>query len=349
MLVKDALWTPGDHGIAPPPCAALGDAAATPDLCDMPDWFRLVAKHLVPPVTPIRLTEDGTNHGAMLCLARAGPRRMMGLTNWYSPCFRPVFFGDCAMDARIAAISHFGLYLTSMTHNIDFTLIPEGDGSRHILEAGLRQAGWRVTATPHKGHWFSHFDTPDFDRFWAARPGALRHTHDRKSAKYPLDCIVYAAFSDDLWAEYAAVYAASWKPAEGDPAFLRDVARYASDIGAFRLGIARHDGVAMATQFWTVHQGKAQIHKLAHRQSAAAFSAGTQLSASMFRHVLDEDRATFISFGPGDERYKQDWMDQREQLWALTCWHPRSLYGRAGHMAQLARTRLAALRQRIGR
>lgn len=69
----------------------------------------------------------------------------------------------------------------------------------------------------------------------------------------------------------------------------------------------------------------------------------------MFRHVLDEDRATFISFGPGDERYKQDWMDRREQLWALTCWHPRSLYGRAGHMAQLARTRMAALQQRIGR
>ena len=50
---------------------------------------------------------------------------------------------------------------------------------------------------------------------------------------------------------------------------------------------ARAEGEAVAAQFWTVEDGTAYIHKLAHLESAKALSAGTTLSAALFeKHNL---------------------------------------------------------------
>ena len=53
-------------------------------------------------------------------------------------------------------------------------------------------------------------------------------------------------------------------------------------MALLRLGLARHVGAVIAAQFWTVENGVAYIHKLAHRESAKPLSAGTTLSAALF-------------------------------------------------------------------
>src|SRR5690606_25043618 len=122
-------------------------------------------------------------------------------------------------------------------------------------------------------------------------------------------CRVLTAFDDDVWAAYEAIYAESWKPEEGSPAFLRTFAESEGAAGRLRLGVACANGEAVAAQMWTVEAGTAFIHKLAHRESARAVSPGTSLSAALFRHVIDIDKVTLIDFGTGDNAYKRDWME----------------------------------------
>src|SRR3546814_9220867 len=83
------------------------------------------------------------------------------------------------------------------------------------------------------------------------------------------------------------------------------------------MGIARSDGLAVAAQLWTVENGVALIHKLAHREDAGAGSPGTLLSHAMFRHVIDTDKVTRIDFGPGADAYKRDWMESVRPLYQI--------------------------------
>src|SRR3546814_929311 len=149
----------------------------------------------------------------------------------------------------------------------------------------------------------------DFDSYWDARPGALRSTVDRKMAKFPVDLEIHDRFSPAIWKDYEAVYENSWKPEEGSLSFLRAIAEQEGEAGHLRMGIARSDGLAVAAQLWTVENGVALIHKLAHREDAGAGSPGTLLSHAMFRHVIDTDKVTRIDFGTGDDAYKRDWME----------------------------------------
>ena len=64
----------------------------------------------------------------------------------------------------------------------------------------------------------------DHDRWWASRPGALRNTVQRKAKKGIVDIQLLTTFDPGSWAAYEQIYAASWKPEEGDPALLRTFA-----------------------------------------------------------------------------------------------------------------------------
>src|SRR3546814_10437210 len=89
------------------------------------------------------------------------------------------------------------------------------------------------------------------------------------------------------------------------------------------MGIARSDGLAVAAQLWTVENGVALIHKLAHREDAGAGSPGTLLSHAMFRHVIDTDKVTRIDFGTGDDAYKRDWMESVRPLYQIDFYNLR--------------------------
>jgi CelD/BcsL family acetyltransferase involved in cellulose biosynthesis len=90
------------------------------------------------------------------------------------------------------------------------------------------------------------------------------------------------------------------------------------------------NGEPVAAQFWTVDNGRALIHKLAHRESAKDASPGTILSAAMFRHVIDEDRVDIIDFGTGNDSYKADWMTGSAPLITIRAFNLKTLGGLAG-------------------
>lgn len=295
--------------------AAHAAGFATP--FDRPLWFDLLAAHGFAGEGRFDARGDIGTTTAWLPLRIEKPGHLAGLTNWYSFAIRPLYSGG--HDHDIALVE---LFNNLRGQAAQLSLHPVRDDEHQDMVAALRHAGWWVKATPAGDrHWLDLGDM-DHDAWWASRPGALRNTVQRKAKKGIVDIQLLTDFDPGSWAAYEQIYAASWKPEEGHPALLRAFAEAESDGGRLRMGIARIDGIPVAAQFWTVEDGTAFIHKLAHVEDSLKASPGTLLSAALFRHVIEIDGVKRIDFGTGNDGYKRDWMNRHDPLWRIEAFNP---------------------------
>src|SRR3712207_9328437 len=65
-------------------------------------------------------------------------------------------------------------------------------------------------------------------------PARHRNTAERKARAAGLEIAIHSRFDLAAWEDYEAVYAASWKPAEGSPDFLRALAEAEGEAGTLR-------------------------------------------------------------------------------------------------------------------
>jgi hypothetical protein len=272
---------------------------------DRPEWFELLGKPLV------ALAADGKKRAA-LTLAEANGR-IEPLRNWYSFIWRPL--GDPALLEAVARS------LKDRTHRVTLWPVSDEDGSAAALAKAFRTAGWRVAVKPCDHNHVLPVNGRSFAQYWEGRPGQMRTTLKRKAKKVTVE--IHDRFDPAAWADYEAIYSESWKPEEGDPALLRAFAEAEGAAGRIRLGVAYAEGEAVAAQFWTVENGTAYIHKLAHRESAKPLSAGTTLSAALFERVIDADKVALVDFGTGDDPYKRDWMELDRSRYRIDCLDPR--------------------------
>lgn len=295
------------------PATARASGFASP--FDRAHWFDLLEAYGFAGQSRIDAHGRAGDTTAWLPLRIEKPGDLTGLTNWYSFAIRPLYAGDGDRDAALQALFR-GLRRSAAR----LTLCPVSDPND--LTAALRAAGWWVKATPAGDrHWLDLGDM-DHDAWWASRPGALRNTVQRKAKKGVVDIQLLTEFDDGSWAAYEQIYAASWKPEEGHPALLRAFAEAESARGNLRMGIARIDGIPVAAQFWTVEDGTAFIHKLAHVEDSLKASPGTLLSAALFRHVIAIDKVKRVDFGTGNDGYKRDWMNRHDPLWRIEAFNP---------------------------
>jgi len=302
-----------------------------PSLFDRLGWFRLVAQHCPPPGRLlVARANGGDGAAAWLFLAEQGGRAEAWRC-WYSLRFGLV--GDPEGGEAIAKA------LRKRLSRLEIAPLDDPEP----LASAFRRAGWAIFVSPATTSWWIGTAGQDFDAYWAGRPGKLRNTAQRKAKAAKLDIEIHRHFDPAAWAAYETVYAASWKPEEGSPPFLRALAEQEGAAGTLRLGIARKDGVPLAAQLWLVEDGTAWIHKLAYREDSKALSPGTVLSMAMFRAALDEDRVSRIDYGTGDDGYKRDWMGERSTLWRLEAFNLASPRGLAGAV----RASLSALVRRL--
>ena len=327
MTVNIALFEHFDHVSAD--AAGALDRAAQPCLFHRLDWFRLIAAHCPPPGKLMVVRGETDGRKAWLFLAIEG-ERARAFAAWYSLRFGAVGARDVDVMTAIAATLRDGGIAS-------VELAPLAD-PEPIAEA-FRAAGWSVRVAEKTGNWRIATEGMDFAAYWASRPGQLRSTFKRRAKAARLEIEICDHFDAAAWADYEAVYRASWKPEEGSFPFLRALASQEGAAGTLRLGIARHEGVPVAAQLWLVENGEATIHKLAYAESAKALSPGTILGEAMFRRAIDEDRVRLIDYGTGDEPYKADWMAERRPLWQLDAYNPRTFAGLLG----LARAKVSAL------
>jgi len=309
-------------------CDAQLSRALSPAMQSAPfdrlEWWQGLVQHCG--LTPrLAVARDGDALVALPLAQEDG--KLASLANWYTFRFRPVCSGTGDREALLRAIA---ADLADKTHRINLSGVPDEDGSASALEQAFRHAGWHVTRAACDTNHVLSVKGRSWEEYKASLPGKLRTTLKRKTSK--VDCRVLTHFDADVWRDYEDIYASSWKPEEGSPAFLKAFAEHEGAAGRLRLAVAHardgsQDGKAIAAQMWTVEGETAFIHKLAHREDAKPLSPGSILSAALFRHVIDKDKVTLVDFGTGDDRYKRDWMDDvrpRFELCMMRAGHPRN-------------------------
>ncbi len=284
-----------------------------PSPFDRPEWFALLAQSR-PEAFIVETEVDGAR--ASLALTQVDGRAE-ALRNWYSFTWRPQVPLGSAGDAALVEIASD---LKRTTHRVTLWPIPDEDGSATRLANAFRSAGWATSLTQCDENHVLHVKGRSFADYWAGRPGQLRTTLKRKAKKVEVEIV--EQFDTNLWEAYEAIYAESWKPSEDEPDLLRRFAEAEGAARRIRLGVARADGVPVAAQFWTVENGTAYIHKLAHLESAKPISPGTTLSAALFEHVIDRDKVDLVDFGTGSDRYKADWMEEVRLRYRLDALDP---------------------------
>jgi CelD/BcsL family acetyltransferase involved in cellulose biosynthesis len=308
----------------------LQDVATAP--CgpfDRPEWFALLAEGDCSPLVVV--ARDGADALALPLVEANG--RIEPLRNWYSFTWR-------AAGSRTPALLEAAARdLRSRTHRVTVWPVPDEDGSAARWTAAFRKAGWSVRSEPCDHNHVLAVGGRSFAEYWAQRPGQMRTTLKRKGKK--VEVAILDRFDAPAWAAYEAIYDESWKPEEGAPELLRRFAQAEGAAGRIRLGIARAEGVPVAAQFWTVENGVAYIHKLAHRESAKPLSAGATLSAALFEHVIDRDKVDLVDFGTGNDSYKADWMELDRPRYRIDCLDPAQMRA----WPALAKRKLARFRR----
>ena len=299
--------------------AALLDAPACSNPFNRLAWWRALAGECG--ITPMLAVcrDDETGQTAVLPLARGkGPRQFDALANWYSFRVGPVI---SAGPGGLSLLTALARNLALRARRVTLSPVSDETGEASLLARAFRAAGWFVDMSPCDKNHILPVRARSYAEYLASRPGPLRTTLKRKAGKVTVE--LFSHFDEAAWAEYEAIYASSWKPAEGSPAFLRRFAREEAEAGRLRMGIARNkDGAAIAAQVWTVEGGTAFIHKLAHVEEARALSPGTTLSAALFEQVIDRDHVSLVAFGTGDDPDKRDWMEECRPRYRLDMMRP---------------------------
>lgn len=313
MLAISELSTKGEYhdNFRSAQIAAGGmlDHAHQPCLFDRMNWLEPLHRLALPERPVLLLRATGHNAEAWMPLMQGGSGHYVALANWYNFTWRAIFGGSHDDPTRLALLRQCALTAKNVSRRLTLAPVPDEDGSASEIAVAFASAGWVVDMSECDQNHYVRLEGRNFDAYWAARPSRLRNTVKRKGKAGVISTRIERAFSEDSWRDYQSVYGRSWKPLEGSPKFLEAVARQEGAAGNLRLGLAYIDGKPVAAQFWTVENGIALIHKLAHDERHVAASPGTVLSAALFQHVIDVDKVAEIDFGTGRDAYKLAWMD----------------------------------------
>jgi len=293
-------------------------------LFDRLEWLERLHALCLTDRQPLIVQGTGNGAQAWLFLMKKGFGKYTALANWYNFTYRPIFADDYDEGTKLALLTGLAEKLTSSCHQIEIFPVPEEDQAASLTKRAFEQAGWIVFQSKADDNHILSVNGRTFDQYWAERPGRLRNTVRRKAKKNIVSIHIETIFSEKHWNDYLKVYSQSWKPEEGNPDFLKNLAKQEAQTGCLRLGLAYIDGEPVAAQFWTTENGEALIHKLAHVEDATKSSPGTLLSVAMFQHAIDVDGVNLIDFGTGNDSYKREWMEDVRPRYRLDMFWPNN-------------------------
>jgi hypothetical protein len=197
-------------------------------------------------------------------------------------------------------------------------------GLQRTLETYGETAGFRCERLFRLYNWIYRVQGQSFEEYMAERPARLRHTISRKKRKlereHGYDIRLFTGGEvPQAMSDYHAVYRASWKANEQYVGFLDGMVAGFSRPGWSRLAVLYVNGQPVAAQLWFVLHGKASIFRLAYDEAWKPYSPGSILTAFLMEYVIDIDKVDEIDFLTGNDAYKQDWMSERRERFALSC------------------------------
>lgn len=305
------------------------------------DWFRCLASTL-PAHHALRIyTASDPKRSDVLALYAhhaSGSRQLSGLVNCYSvgSCITTTATGSARASLLRALLERltaerpywhsFEIRLLDRHGDLYQTCVETLPALRFVPEPFFQYRNWYLVRSART-----------FEEYWAQRPGTLRNTVRRKSRLLARDHGTRLSVAtnpgpelEKTLDEFTDIYSASWKGPEPQPAFIPQLVRTAAKAGCLWLAVMYIDQTPAAAQIWIVSHGKATIYKLAYRPEFASFSAGTLLSASLFRRAFDLSNVIEIDYGVGDEIYKREWMESGRICTGLLARNTRTALGLMG-------------------
>jgi hypothetical protein len=312
------------HNFLTAQAAAAGalDRETQTSLFDRLEWLETLHRMALRDHAPLLVGANDGDASLWLPLMQAGSGHHVALANWYNFHWRPIFAGAQDEVTKLALLREAAVTLSGQTRRLTLSPLPDEDHSATLIANAFRQTGWVAFRSQCDNNHILHVNGRSFDAYWNDRPGRLKNTVKRKGKTGIVSIRIEREFKPESWADYERVYAKSWKPHEGSPDFLRQLAQSEGMAGTLRLGLAYIDGQPVAAQFWTVENGSALIHKLAYDERHVQASPGTLLSAAMFQHALDVDRVDLVDYGTGSDAYKAEWMDAERLRFRLELFWP---------------------------
>ncbi|MAT66106.1 MAG: GNAT family N-acetyltransferase [Gammaproteobacteria bacterium] len=192
------------------------------------------------------------------------------------------------------------------------------------LQRSLESAGFSCDYSFRLYNWIYPVRGESYEDYMAARPARLRNTIVRKSRKLEREHgYEIRLFTGDevpqAMPDYHAVYAASWKANEQYADFLNGIVVGFSRYDWSRLAVLYVKRKPVAAQLWFVAHGRASIFRLAYDEAWRRYSPGSILTSFLMEYVIDVDGVDEIDFLTGNDAYKQDWMSDRRERFALSC------------------------------
>jgi hypothetical protein len=323
--------------------ASVLDAAGNP--CN-PFASSLWTRHFLTEVadddwTILAPNAESDGRSLMLLYCEAGaPTRCMALANYYASLYSPLASTARDRPRAMAALVQQLSDLRPRIGSVNFAPLDDESPDTAALVGALSDQGWYVRRYFCFGNWTLPCDGLSFDDYMTTRDSQLRNTYARKAKKLlAAGTLQVATQPDEVDAAmdaYDAVYAKSWKQPEPYPNFVRGWARHCALQGWLRLGVVRVAGAPIAAQFWFTIDRRAYIFKLAYDEEQSKWSAGTVLSAHLFRHALDVDRVVEIDYLTGDDAYKKSWMTHRRERIGLMACNLRSIGGMVAAATEFA-------------
>jgi len=226
--------------------------------------------------------------------------------------------------------------------------VADDDSRINGLQKIMETAGYNCERLFRLYNWIYRVQGQSYEEYMAARPAWLRNTISRKKRKLDREHgFKIRLFTGDqvprAMSDYYAVYTASWKANEQYVGFLDGIVADFSRPGWSRLAVlyvSRENvkeedvsgehvkGQPVAAQLWFVLHGKASIFRLAYDKAWKQYSPGSILTSFLMEYVIDIDKVEEIDFLTGNEAYKQDWMSERRERFALSCVKSEKAAGR---------------------
>src|SRR5713226_9389208 len=309
-------------------------------------WFQNFIQTAMAPADRVRIYgaaaagAQGTPAGMLLMRSSSNsnsfsmPRKLEALANYYS-CFYAPHLAVSAGESHETLRALTQAIAQEKPRWDAVEVKPMDVRSREFPELveAFKAAGFIVQTFFSFGNWYLPVNGRSFAQYSESLPSVLKNTLNRKRKKLEktgrakIEIVTGGQELDAAIDAYMKVYLSSWKQPEPYPQFVPGLIHMCAAMGALRLGIIHVDGEPAAAQLWIVHHGNALIYKLAYDERFGELSVGTILSATLFQHVLDEDKVSQVDYLSGDDAYKKDWMSDRRERWGILALNPRTPRG----------------------
>lgn len=326
------------------------------------EWMRHFIEQIAEADWTFVIPEHRASGDSMMLLydTPGSPGHTSAVTNYYASLYSVVLSSITDSLDRCESLKSLVGQLAELgtrTSVLDFSPLDAQSSDTKNLRRHLSECGWYVRQYSCFGNWYLPCAGLHFDEFMKARDSKLLNTWKRKRKKFDagidgarLEIVTEPDKTQDAMDAFDRVYAKSWKKPEPYPDFVRKWAMICAEQGWLRLGLAWAGDVPIAAQLWFTMNGRAYIFKLAYDEDYSKWSAGTVLSAHLFRHALDRDRVLEIDYLTGDDEYKKSWMtERRERIGFIAC-NPLTVHGLRhaareflGHASHRMRRRVKSL------